>query len=61
MEISEKLADKGCKVLHSNSNSREVRDLFSKEWKVIEVVANRAINSDSAKRTGQKELLIKSY
>ena len=61
VDISEKLADKGCKVLHSNSNSKEVRNLFSKDWQIIEVAANRAINSDSAKRTGQKELLIKNY
>lgn len=61
VDVSEKLSDKGCKVLHSNSNSKEVKDLFSKEWKVIEVAANRSINSDSTKRTGQKELLIKNY
>lgn len=61
VDVSEKLSDKGCKVLHSNSNSKEVRDLFSKEWKIIEVAANRSINSDSTKRTGQKELLIKNY
>ena len=61
VQVSEKLADKGCKVLHSNSNSKEVRELFSKDWKVIEVSANRSINSNSAKRTGQKELLIKNY
>lgn len=61
VQVSEKLSDKGCKVLHSNSNSKDVRELFSKDWKVIEVSANRSINSDSAKRTGQKELLIKNY
>jgi DNA adenine methylase len=59
--VSEKLSDRGCKVLHSNSNSKEVRSLFSKEWKAVEIAANRAINSDSAKRTGQTELLIKNY
>ncbi|HXW02251.1 MAG TPA: DNA adenine methylase [Candidatus Nitrosotenuis sp.] len=58
---SEKLADKGCRVLHSNSNSREVRDLFSRDWKVVEISANRAINSDSTKRIGHRELLIKNY
>ena len=58
---SEKLADKGCRVLHSNSNSREVRDLFSRDWKIVEISANRAINSDSTKRTGHTELLIKNY
>ena len=61
VEVSERLADKGCKVLHSNSNSREVRDLFSRDWKIVEISANRAINSDSTKRTGHTELLIKSY
>jgi DNA adenine methylase len=61
VEVSERLADRGCKVLHSNSNSKEVRKLFSKDWKVIEISANRAINSDSTKRTGQTELLIKNY
>lgn len=61
VEASEKLADKGCKVLHSNSNSKEVRDLFSRDWKIVEISANRAINSDSTKRTGHTELLIKNY
>ncbi len=61
VEVSERLADKGCKVLHSNSNSKEVRDLFSRDWKIVEISANRAINSDSTKRTGHTELLIKSY
>ncbi|MFN3654048.1 MAG: DNA adenine methylase [Candidatus Nitrosotenuis sp.] len=61
VDVSEKLADRGCKVLHSNSNSKEVRKLFSKDWKIIEISANRAINSDSTKRTGQTELLIKNY
>jgi len=61
VSVSEKLADRGCKVLHSNSNSKQVRSLFSKDWKIIEIAANRAINSDSTKRTGQTELLIKNY
>jgi DNA adenine methylase len=61
VKVSEKLVDKGCKVLHSNSNSKEVRVLFSKDWKVVEISANRAINSDSTKRTGHTELLIKNY
>ena len=61
VEISQKLSDKDCRVMLSNSNSNEVRELFSKEWRIIEVSANRAINSNSSKRTGQKELLIKNY
>jgi DNA adenine methylase len=46
----------------SNSSSKHVLDLFSnKNWKIIEIEANRAINSDSNKRTGHAELLIKNY
>ncbi len=61
VDVSEKLHQKGCKVLHSNSNSKDVTDLFSSKWKVVEIPVNRAINSDSAKRTGHTELLIKNY
>jgi DNA adenine methylase len=46
----------------SNSNSKEVREIFSNHsWKIIKIQANRAINSDSKKRTGHSELLIKNY
>lgn len=61
VDVSEKLSQKGCKVLHSNSKSKDVTDLFSSKWKIIEIPVNRAINSDSAKRTGHTELLIKNY
>ena len=61
VKVSEKLSERGCKVLHSNSNSPEVRALFSKDWKIVAIRANRAINSDSSKRTGHTELLIKNY
>jgi len=56
------LNEKGCNVLLSNSDSKEVSDLFSKKpWKVSRIQANRSINSDSKKRTGHFELLIKNY
>jgi DNA adenine methylase len=61
VDVSEKLDKKGCKVLHSNSKSDEVIGLFSPKWKITEIPVNRAINSDSAKRTGHTELLIKNY
>ncbi len=61
-EICTKLDSKGCKFLLSNSNSKEVLEFFSKNsWKIYEIEANRAINSDSKKRTGHSELLIKNY
>ncbi len=57
-----KLDEKGCNVLLSNSNSKEVTDMFSKKpWKINKIHANRSINSNSKKRTGHFELLIKNY
>ena len=53
---------KGCKVLLSNSNSADVIDMFSKKpWKINKIQATRSINSDSKKRSGHFELLIKNY
>ena len=53
---------KGCKILLSNSDSKAVADLFStKPWKISRIQANRSINSNSKKRTGHFELLIKNY
>jgi len=60
-EVCQKLDKKDCNVLLSNSNTKEVRKLFSSKWKVAEISANRAINSNSKKRTGHSELLIKNY
>jgi DNA adenine methylase len=61
-ELCLKLDSKGCKVLLSNSDSKEVEDIFSeKPWKTIRIEANRSINSNSKKRTGHFELLIRNY
>jgi len=61
-KVSNQLAKKGVNVLLSNSSSKQVRELFSsKDWKIFEIEANRAINSDSNKRTGHSEFLIKNY
>jgi len=60
-ELCQKLDKKECKVLLSNSNTKEVKNLFSSVWKVVEISANRAINSNSKKRKGHTELLIKNY
>jgi len=56
------LDKKGAKVLLSNSKSDEIIGLF-KEFSagIIEINANRFINSVSQKRTGHTELLIKNY
>ncbi|MCV0431064.1 DNA adenine methylase [Nitrosopumilus sp.] len=61
-ELCIDLNSKGCKVLLSNSNSKEVAEMFSsKPWKVNKIRANRSINSNSKKRTGHFELLIRNY
>ncbi len=61
-ELCLKLDSRGCNVLLSNSDSQEVTDIFAKNpWKIIRIAANRSINSNSKKRTGHFELLIKNY
>lgn len=61
-KICASLDEKGCNVLLSNSDSKLVSDMFSeKTWKINKIPANRSINSDSKKRTGHFELLIKNY
>ena len=60
--LAEKLDSMGCKVLLSNSKSKIVENSFSSsKWKIKEIRVNRAINSDSKKRTGHYEILIKNY
>ena len=62
VDLANQLNSKGCHVLLSNSNSKTVKDYFSeKHWSISEIKANRAINSNSKKRTGHKELIIKNY
>jgi len=61
-DLGDQLNSKGCHVLLSNSNSKTVKDFFSKRhWKISSINANRAINSNAQKRTGHKEIIIKNY
>ncbi|MEO9278271.1 MAG: DNA adenine methylase [Nitrososphaera sp.] len=56
------LDKKGAKILLSNSKSKEIMHLYQEFSKgIIEINANRFINSVSGKRTGHIELLIKNY
>ena len=58
----QKLDSKGCKAMLSNSKSEEVIDLFSEySDNIIEINTNRFINSNSKKRTGHTEILVKNY
>ena len=60
--LAEKLDSIGCKVLLSNSKSKKVENSFSSsKWKIKEIRVNRAIISNSTKRTGHSEVLIKNY
>lgn len=54
------LTERGCKVMLSNSATEFIADLY-KDYHVIIVKANRAINSDSAKRGKIDEVLIMNY
>lgn len=60
-DLCNDLDSKGCKVVLSNSNTSEVKGMFDKSWKIKKIEANRAINSDSKKRTGHSELVIKNF
>ena len=56
------LTDRNCIVLLSNSDIPFIRQLYKDFAKYSEeVIAMRAINSDSSKRLGHKELLIRNY
>ena len=60
-DLANRLNSKGCNVMLSNSNSKTVKKLFSSGWRIREIKANRAINSNSQKSTGHKEIIIKNY
>jgi DNA adenine methylase len=59
-DIFRKLADKGCLVLLSNSDTPYIRELYS-GFRIKEVNVQRAINCRGSKRAGHKELLICNY
>jgi len=54
------LADKGCMVLLSNSDTPFIGRLYS-DFSIKEVDVRRAINCKGSKRAGHKELLIYNY
>jgi len=53
-------AGRGVKVLVSNSDVEFVRDLYS-GFPMVSIIAERRINSDASKRSGTRELLIRTY
>jgi DNA adenine methylase len=59
-DIFAKLAERGVRVMLSNSDCPFIRALYS-EFKIHEILATRAINSDANKRGKISELLVTSY
>ena len=58
-EVFESLNNKNVNVLHSNSNTPFIKDLY-KEYDIQEIQANRFINSKSSGRGKISEVLIKN-
>jgi len=60
--IFKELTRRGCKLLLSNSNTEEIRRLYSDFSHLTELaLVNRSINAVGSKRVGNVELLIRNY
>lgn len=59
-EVFDKLDQKRCFVLESNSATDFIKDLY-KKYKIKEILAKRMINCDGTKRNNAREVLIKNY
>ena len=60
--IFKELTRRGCRLLLSNSNTEEIRRLYSDYSHLTEVTtANRFINAVASRRIGHTELLIRNY
>jgi DNA adenine methylase len=55
-----KLADRGCKVMLSNSDTPLIRDLYS-DFHIHRVLARRSINSNGERRGKIAEVVVTSY
>ena len=56
-DACDKLRDKGIRFVESNSDCREIRELY-KEYDIKSVQAKRYVNSDAEKRGEISEVLI---
>lgn len=59
-DLCVELDSKGVKFLLSNASTEFINDIYS-GFKVIEVGASRSINSNGAKRSKVKEVLVRNY
>ncbi len=58
-EVCDKLSERGCQVLVSNSSASFIKELYcDPKYEIVEVKASRAINTVASKRGRIKELLI---
>lgn len=58
-EVCDKLTERGCQVLVSNSSASLIKELYSDpNYKIVEVKAKRAINAVASRRGRINELLI---
>lgn len=58
-EVCDKLTERGCQVLVSNSSASLIKELYSDpNYEILEVKASRAINAVASKRGRINELLI---
>ena len=59
-ELFDTLSEKDVNVLHSNSDTKFIKDLYAK-YEIQEIQANRFINSKSSGRGKISEVLIRNY
>ncbi|TLT08516.1 Dam family site-specific DNA-(adenine-N6)-methyltransferase [Aliarcobacter thereius] len=57
-EIFKNLSKKGCNILHSNSDTEFIKNLY-KDFEIKEIFANRFINSKSDSRGKISEIIVK--
>ena len=59
-EVFKALSQKKCNVIHSNSDTPFIKDLY-REYEIKEIFANRFINSKSSERGKISEVLVRSF
>ncbi len=59
-KVVDELSDRGCHVLLSNAYTDFIKDLYQ-DYTQVQILANRAINSNGMKRGKVQEILIRNY
>ena len=58
-EVFKELSDKKCNILHSNSSTEFIKNLY-KDYEIKEILANRFINSKSSERGKISEVIVRN-